>query len=136
MARKYSSYSESYGFRVSSLGLRSPGVVEAERKLYSSDTYDIIIPHIAHLTWKTRLSTPLFLFLVFTAVPLLLLPIRLLVFIAGVGMFTCTHPFVRHHLFEADGALRTSFVIPYLEDQLRQLINEARLNEDQIPLRG
>lgn len=103
---------------------------------FRSDTYDLIVPHISHLTWRTRLSTPLFLFLLFTAGPLTLVPIRLLMFLAGITMFTLTHPFVRHHMFDPNGALQRSFLIPYLEDELRRLVNEARLTEEHIPLRG
>ncbi|KAF9506873.1 hypothetical protein BS47DRAFT_1352351 [Hydnum rufescens UP504] len=87
----------------------------------------LIVPH---LTWQTRASTAIFLFLLFTTLPLLLfLPLRLTAFLAGVGPFLITHPFMRR-----------SYLLPMAGcsnlNQLQRILNEVSLSEKHIEAKG
>jgi len=102
----------------------------------SSDTYDLVVPFAPLVTFKSRATTPLFLFILFTTLPLVLLPLRLMMATAGLVMFTITYPFVRHMLFDPAGLLQQSHLVPYTREGLRQLINDVSLSEKHIASGG
>jgi hypothetical protein len=92
---------------------------------------------VPHLTWQTRASTPIFLFLLFTTLPLLLLlPLRLTIFLAGVVPFLITHPFMRRFIFTPDGGLHQFKVISIVSSQLQRILNEVSLAEKHIEAKG
>ena len=102
----------------------------------SSDAYDLVMPYAPLVTFKSRATTPLFLFILFTTLPLVLLPLRLVMVTAGLAMFTITHPLVRHMLFDPAGLLQQSRLVPYIREGLRQLINDVSLSEKHIASGG
>ncbi|KAF9502745.1 hypothetical protein BS47DRAFT_1356814 [Hydnum rufescens UP504] len=98
-----------------------------------SDAHDAGMLIVPHLTWQTRASTAIFLFLLFTTLPLLLfLPLRLTAFLAGAGPFLITHPFMRRFIFAPDGGLQQSKVISIVSSQLQRILNEVSLSEKHI----
>jgi len=99
---------------------------------FISEVYDQVMPYVPLVTFKSRASTPLFLFLLFTTLPLMLLPVRLVMMAAGLAAFTITHPNIRHILFDPDGLLQQSRLVPYVLEGLRQLINDVSLSEEHV----
>ena len=88
------------------------------------------------ITFKSRATAPLFLLLLFTALPLTLLPLRLVAAIAGLTTFTVTHPTIRHILFDPNGLLQQSRLVLYIREELRRLINDVSLSEEHIASGG
>jgi len=100
-----------------------------------SDAYDTVTLLVPHLTWRTMVSTPIFLFLLFSTVPLLFFPLQLTIFIAGVVPLIFTHPFMRRFLFAPDGGLRQSNLIPIAATRLHRIINDVSLSDKHIESR-
>ncbi|KAF8322741.1 hypothetical protein DL93DRAFT_2071698 [Clavulina sp. PMI_390] len=99
---------------------------------FVADAYDMLFPLTHLITFKSHASTPIFLFILFTTIPLTFLPLQLFTLIAGVGAFTLTHPLVRHHLFDKDGILQQSRIIPIVIQEGRSLVNDSSLSEEHI----
>jgi len=96
----------------------------------SSDTYDATYPLVQYLTWKSRSSSVILLFVLFSTVPLWFLPLRLVFLSAGLLLFTATHPFIHGTLLDPQVYRRYS---PLLSDRVRHFVNDASLPEKIIP---
>ena len=100
---------------------------------FRSDTYDAAYPVVPYLTWKSRSSSAIFLFLLFSMGPLWFLPLRLVFLCTGLLLFTMTHPFVHEKCLGPQAQFYHRRYSPLLSDRVRQFVNDVSLPEKIIP---
>ena len=93
-----------------------------------SDGYDAAVPYIPHLTWGTEYTTPLFVALVLSFVPLVLalplVPLRPVFLVGGLAPFVATHPVTQRYV----GVLEHTFGGP-VRMSVQRAADDLRLDE-------